>query len=157
MPLYQLKYSISEAQFIEAFEAHWKSKNLSSKSNLILGVGAISLGAVLYFLTNFGGILLATIGTILILMVVLRLFLHRRAYRDNTKYKGEIEVIFTEEHIEVKSTEGESKLNWSLFQKHLITQNFILLYISQNTFSIIPKPALDEDLESFLELIENKI
>lgn len=157
MNAYHLKYSISEAEFLEAYEAHWRIKKQSSKSNLIYGVVALLLGGALYFYIGWIGVLLAAVGAILIVMVMLRRFLHIRAYRENKKYRDQIEVVFTEEKIEVRSNDGESKLNWSVFQKYVDTQHFLLLYISSNSFSIIPKQAFKDDLDPFLEFAKNKI
>ncbi len=157
MSEYKLKYSITEAEFMEAYEAHWKSNKQSTKSNLALGALGVLAGLALCLYVDLYGLILAVVGLVLACMPLIRRYTHIRAYRDSKKYQGEIEVTFADEQIEVRSNDGESRLKWSVYSKMLDTKNFLLLYLSPRLFSIVPKKAFAGPADEFIDFAKDKI
>jgi len=157
MSEYKLKYSITEAEFMEAYEAHWKSNRQSTKSNLALGALGVFAGLAVCLYSGWYGLILAAVGLVLACLPLIRRHTHIRAYRAMTKYQGEIAVTFAYEQIEVKSYDGESRLKWTVYSKILDTKNFLLLYLSPRLFSIVPKKAFAGSADEFIEFAKDKI
>lgn len=156
MKEFRLRYAITEKDFMEAYEAHWKSNRQSTRSTVIPGIIGMVAGIAYTQKSPGWGIALAGLGFGLVLVAVLRRYLHVRAFRENPKFGAEIETVFSEENVEVKSAVGESSLEWSIFENVRETPRFVLLYLSPRSFSIIPKSVLGGRLDEFLELTKRK-
>jgi hypothetical protein len=157
MTLYSFRYTITEKDFMEAYEAHWRNNHQSTQFNVLLGVIAILGGSALAYFIGWSGYLLLGVGLVLLVFSALRHYLHVRAFRENRKFRNEIKVVFGEEDIEVKTIDGESRLDWTVYSKCLNTQKFFLLYLSPRVFSIIPKNSLGEHADDFTEFAKRKI
>ncbi|MDF1852226.1 MAG: YcxB family protein [Verrucomicrobiales bacterium] len=155
----KLEYQISEDDFMEAYEAFWRSKNLGGKTELICGAAAVIGGVALLSAASPIGWILLVAGVILAALVPIRSFLHRRAYRENPAFSGLTSVSFEDEVIEVVSLVGESRLSWSVYLSAMESDFFFLPMISKRSFSIIPKRAFatEDDLDAFRELLESKL
>ncbi len=154
-----VKYRITESDFMTAYEAFWRSRNLGGKTELVSAIMAISGGLLLLWLDNSLGWLLVSSGAALGAVVPLRQFLHRRAYRENRAYSGDTTVRFSDDQIDVSNPIGESDLNWSFYQSALESDDFFMPMISKRSFSIIPKRvfASEEEMDSFRSLLESKL
>ena len=157
MSEFNLRYTISEKEFMEAYNAHWVANKQSSASSIRLGLLG-TLGGIVYAINyDIYGIFLTGIGLLLVLLPALRHHLYARNFRKNEKLNGEVDASFAEEEIQVRKSGAETKLKWSIFIRYLETEKFLLLYYSEKGFSIIPKSALGEEWSRFVQFAKEKI
>lgn len=142
---------------MRAFEAHWKSNKSATRTNIILGSIGLLLGIPLSFAMGWLGLTLIIVASSLLCLMLIRHFNHIRAYRETKRFSSEISIKFSENQIEVKTIDGESRLKWSTYIKYLNTNEFLLLYMSPKVFSIIPKKALGDEAEEFVQFVKTKI
>ena len=95
----------------------------------------------------------------LMTMVAARDVLWRRGYQKAKKYTDIIEVTFDEASIHLKSVEADTELEWDTFTGYLHTREHVLLYVTKQYFSIIPRSAFAdaEGLKAFEALVESKL
>ena len=150
---------MTESEFMMACNAHWTAHRQSTLSNVIAGAVAVTVGLALLFLTLWLAIFLATAGSILLLITLLRSLFWRRAFRDAKKYNNDISVIIKDDSVHVESAEGKSDLNWDFFTWYLETPDHVLLYMTKRSFSVIPKAAFQNDgnVQTFVNLVESKL
>ncbi len=157
MTEFNLRYTISEKEFMEAYNAHWVANKQSSASSIRLGLLG-TLGGIVYAINyDIYGVFLTGIGILLVLLPALRHYLYARNFRENEKLNGEVDASFGEEDIQVRKSGAESKLKWSIFIRYLETEKFLLIYYSEKGFSIIPKSALGEEWPAFVQFAKEKI
>lgn len=152
-------YRVTEAEFLSACEAHWRAHRVGTRSNLIAGLIGLFLGLATLALAFWIAIALAIVGALLILIVFLRSVVWRQGFRDAKKYRDEIRVTFHSDRLYVETADGTSDLAWSFYSSYLDTPEFVLLYITRRSFSVIPKAAFrdKEELERFLEWVRTRL
>ena len=155
----EIQYRIAEPEFMAACNAHWSAHRQGTMSNIITGVVAIVLSSVLSFFIFWWALCLTSVGVILLLIILFRSLLWRRAFRDAKKYRGDISVVVKDESVHVESAEGKSDLNWDFFTWYLNTPEYVLLYMTKRSFSVIPKAAFPngDGIQHFLDLVKSKL
>lgn len=151
-------YRLTLPAFMAACHEHWKVHKQGARANSILGVIGIIAGAAL-FPFHWIGALLILVCIVLIAMVIGRSILWRYAFLDNKKFTAPISLIFSDESIHVETIDGVSDLNWSVYSGYLETPEYVLLYMTHRTFSVIPKSAFSnfETTQDFVNLVSSKI
>ncbi|MDQ8183865.1 YcxB family protein [Pelagicoccus sp. SDUM812005] len=157
MKEFQLTYSISLDDFLDAHEEHWKSTGHSTRGSVIRGIVGVIAGVVVGYYVGWIGYVLSGVGAVLALMPLWRRHLHARSFKEYKKYKDQIQVTFKEDQIDVETNDGDSKLKWSTYTKIFDTKDYILLYLSERSFSIIPKRVFPERAAEFFEFAKSKI
>lgn len=154
-----LRYKISEDEFMRASRAHWKGTGSSTWTTLIAGFVGLVLGLIVYVINPLFGILLGGASMLLMTMVAARDVLWRRGFHKALKYTDAIEVTFDDESIHLRSAEGTSELEWDVFTGYLHTKEHVLLYVTKQYFSIIPRAAFADgaSLKSFEELVNSRL
>lgn len=155
-----IRYRMTEQEFMQACDAHWSTQHQGITSNVITGLVCLLFGLAMLFLLLFWlAIILATVGCILFLITGARSLLWRRAFRDAKKYNEDIAVVIRDDSIHVESAEGTSDLNWNFFTGYLDTREFVLLYMTKRSFSVIPKSAFHDELsvQTFVDLVKSKL
>lgn len=154
-----LQYRITLQDFTEAYEYHWKSKKLGTRTNFYLSIFGIVAAILLSFYNMPAGIVVFVVGFFLLSITLLRSFLYKRSYLASPKYAKEIHATFSDSEIHTQCAIGSSGLTWDIYIAHTESKNKFLLYVSKNNFSILPKRAFknNQELEFFRELIHNKI
>ncbi|MFT4546177.1 MAG: hypothetical protein ACI9MB_000118, partial [Verrucomicrobiales bacterium] len=156
----RLEYQISQADFMAAYEAHWRSLHLGTGRALIEGSLAILAGIAFVCFGHWFGYVIVALGLMFLAFILLRRFLHRRAFAENPKFAGPIVATFEEEGIRSSSALGESTLEWSIYN-HVVfeTDDYFLPMISKRSFSIIPKRAFgcDDEVAAFRQLLTEKL
>jgi hypothetical protein len=154
-----IQYRMTEPEFMTACNAHWSAQRQSTASNLITSAVAIVIGVALLFLMFWLGLVLAVVGSILLLITGLRSFFWRRAFRDAKKYNDDISVVIGDDSVHVESAEGKSDLKWDFFTWYLDTPEHVLLYMTKRSFSVIPKSAFQDKqrVQDFVDLVKSKI
>jgi len=151
-----LQYNISLKDFLDAYEYHWRLNKLGTKSNSLLALTGIIIGLFSFVINYIAGIVISVCSVILIVIIMLRKFLYTRAFKNSPKYVSEIKVLFTDNNIVTENAAGKSELNWSIYNKFIENKDYFLLYLSNNSFSIIPKRAFqkNEDLDDFRNMLK---
>lgn len=154
-----IRYRMTEPSFMKACNAHWSAHRQSTMSNVVASAVAIALGLALLFPMFCLGLILATVGGLLLLITGVRSVIWRRAFRGAKKYNDEISVIINDDSVHIESAEGKSDLNWGFFSWYLDTPEHVLLYMTKRSFSAIPKSAFQEarHVQSFIGLVESKL
>lgn len=156
-------YSVSEADFMKACEAHWRARKMGSALGTLVGLAAVLLGAAVAWLYPSGvihklALAIVVVGGVYPLVIILRYFIWRKAYRDARKFQDSIAVTFTDDGIHVESAAGVSDLNWSAYNRFLMTPDFYILYMARNTFSVIPRTAFNAaDRDALEQLLKRKL
>ena len=150
---------MSEPEFMKACNNHWSAHRQGTTSNLIVSFVAIVLGLAFLFFTFWIAISLAAIGGVLLLITWLRSFLWRRAFREAKKYSEDIAVVIKDNSVNVESAEGKSDLKWDFFTWYLDTPEYVLLYMTKRSFSVIPKSAFqnEQGVQAFVDLVKSKL
>jgi hypothetical protein len=154
-----LQYKISFKDFKDAYEHHWKRKNLGTKANMITSMVGILIASVIFYYNVIVGIVILSVSCILLAITLLRNFLYKKSYFASPKFAKEIKVIFSDKTIQTETAVGKSELTWDIYTSFTETRDYFLLYMSQNSFSIVPKSALIDNkaLEDFRSLIKKNI
>ncbi len=144
---------------MDAYEAFWRSRKHSSKGDVIWGIATIAGGAILLLSGYLIGWGLIVAGAILAAIVPLRYLLHKRAYRENPTFAGLTVAKFDERLIAVENPNGNSQLNWSIYERAMESDSYFMPMISKRSFSIIPKRSFTSEAEmnSFRDLLESKL
>jgi len=154
---YSIEYQLSESEYLSACSENWKARGLGSKNNCIIGVIGVGCG-LLGALTQDWPWLHVITGTsaILLILVWLRIIVHKRAYRESKKYSDTIKVTYDNSSMNVETIDGKSELKWTYFTAYLDTPEFILLYYTKHHFSSIPKCAFPDpaSLQAFEENVK---
>ena len=154
-----LQYKISLDDFKNAYEHHWKGINLGTKANIITSLAGILAASAIFFYNVIIGVVILSISCILLAITLLRNFIYKKSYLNSPKFTKEIKVIFSDETIQTETAVGKSELTWDICNSFTETEDYFLLYMSKNLFSIIPKSEFkdNEELEDFHSLIKKKI
>lgn len=155
----EIKYRITEPEFMTACNAHWSAHRQSTVSNVVTGAIGLILGLLLLSFLFWFALFLATVGAILLAITWIRSVIWRRAFRDAKKYNEDISVVIKDDSVHVESAEGKSDLNWDFFTWYLDAPEHVLLYMTKRSFSVIPKSAFQnkQGLQSFINLAESKL
>lgn len=153
-----ITYRLALPEFMAASESHWSTHKQGSRTNVMLAVVGVLLGCVWLPFNSWGAFPLVA-GIVLFLMVLVRSFLWRRAYREATKFAGDIAVTFSDENIHVVTNDGVSDLKWSVYTGYLDAPDFVLLYMTSRAFSVIPKSAFASvpAQREFVNLVDSKL
>ena len=154
----EITYRLTLQEFMAACHAHWNAHQQGARANSILSAIGIIVGAALLPF-HWIGALLIFICIVLIAMVVGRSVIWRHAFLDNKKFTAPISLIFGDETIHVDSLDGTSDLKWSAYSGYLETSEYILLYMTRRTFSVIPKSAFANaaTVRDFVGLVGSKL
>jgi hypothetical protein len=154
-----IRYRLNEPEFMRACGAHWSSLRLGTRANVITGLVGVILGLAMLSFLFWLAIILAAVGGALILITGVRALLWRKAFRDAKKYNTDILVVINEDTVHVESAEGKSDLNWGFFSWYLDTPDYVLLYMTKRSFSVIPKSAFRDarDLQAFVDIVKSKL
>lgn len=155
----RLEYQISEADFMAAYEAFWRSRKLGTKRNLVEAFVAVLAGIAFVCFGQWFGYVLGGVGLVMLAFTFIRRFLHRQAYFDSPKFVEPIVAEFKDDGIDTSSAVGESRLEWSIFESVLEADDYFLPMITKRSFSIVPKRAFASpaDEETFRELLAEKV
>ena len=153
-----ITYRLTLQEFMAACHAHWNAHQQGARANSIFGVVGVIVGAAL-FPIHWTGALLIVIGFVLIAMVIGRSLIWRHAFLDNKKFTAPISLVFGDETIHVETIDGTSDLKWSAYSGYLETSEYILLYMTRRTFSVIPKSAFANvnQVRDFMNFVGSKL
>ncbi len=153
-----ITYRLTLQEFMAACHAHWNAHKQGARANSILSVIGIIVGAALLPF-HWIGALLIFICLVLIALVIGRSIIWRHAFLDHKKFTAPISLIFGDETIHVDSLDGTSDLKWSVYCGYLETPEYILLYMTRRTFSVIPKSAFANanQVRDFINLVGSKL
>ena len=155
----EIRYSLTLPEFMAACSAHWKAHRQGSVWSICAGLVGIAAGIASLDFVRWLGIALIAAGALMLWFVWIRWFLWRRAFCESRKYTEDIHLVVSQNGIHVESAEGTSDLNWGFYSKYLDTRDFVLLYMTRHSFSIIPKSAFksEEQAERFVTLVMSQL
>lgn len=160
MPLpLRATYRLSEAEFMNACERHWKALGQGSAMGVNIGLAAVLLGGFLAWRFPWGlahklCLAIVAVGGLFPVVILVRGWVWRRAYRGAKKFHDNITIAFNEDSIHVETAAGVSDLNWTAYRRFRELGDYFILYMSTHTFSVIPatafSPADREELRTLL-------
>ena len=156
-----IEYQLSELDVARAARAHFGSwKRLFI--DIMIALALIEIG--LWFGADKGyaalfGIVAAMIGAIFLLMLLWAFVFMPKAAMREPRYQSPFRLTFSEEGIEFRTSDLESRLQWSLYGRALRANGCWLLYHMRDHYSIIPLRAFarDEDRKAFEALVETHV
>lgn len=164
MPLpLRATYRLSEAEFMNACELHWKARGQGAAMGTGIGLAAVLLGAFLAWRYPFGltyklSLAIVALGGLFPVVILIRGWIWRRAYRGAKKFHDNITIAFDEDTIHVETAAGVSDLNWGAYNRFREFGDFFILYISAHNFSVIPSSAFAEsDRDELRALLKRKL
>jgi hypothetical protein len=165
MPDVQLSFRYAESDFVRACQAHHTSKRrLIFDAFLVIGFAALGV----YRISNANdskhdfwmGIVMISLSALLILFFVLACWvIPRYIFRHEPKFRDDYFLHFSDEGIHFRTANIDSHLQWSMYDRALITPHSYLLYYSKRQFTIVPKRFFEnsEQQQNFENLVRNHI
>jgi hypothetical protein len=154
-----IEYKITQQEFMEAYEFHWKAQGNGTMSNSIISVVGIIIG--LYIIQNYSiaGYIITLLSLVFLILIISRKYIYQRSYLHSLKYSKDCKASFTNEAISTENAVGKSEINWSIYNRFVETPTQILIYMSKNSFSIIPKSAFktEQELGIFKTMLSENI
>jgi hypothetical protein len=154
----QLQFSYNKTQVIQALRLHFISKTDIKIMMIIVNVFAIT-AAILFYMKKirpepfFAG----TIVWALILIAVWYI-LPYTVYNKSTMFKNELNAFINNEEISLHTHQGYAAWKWNKFNKWQESRHFFYLYFDNKTFFLIPKTAMDEEMETEMrKILKEKI
>ena len=152
-----IEYKISQREFMEAYEFHWKAQGNGTMSNSIISIIGIMIGLYIIQDYSIAGYFITSLCLVFLILIISRKYIFLRSYLNSPKYSQNCKASFTNDSINVENATGKSELNWSIFNRYVDTPTQILIYMSKNSFSIIPKSAFKTEQEvSFFKTMLNE-
>ncbi len=151
---------VSEADWIEAFEAQGQKGNRSAAWLLgILGVGAVVWGALAWPVAPGVWMLMPPMGLLgAVLMLRQSRWTARRAYRATPPAWHAVHLVLDAEHLRVAGPELESYRPWSHVDGWLETPRLFVLLAGGGVGDVWPKAAFDaRDQERVRALLDEKL
>ena len=159
METFDIRYSLTLQQFMAASSAHWRAHRQGAAFQICAGLLGIAVGITALSLVEWLAIALIIVGILMLCVVWLRWVIWRRAFRESRKYTEDIHVVANHDGLHIESAEGTSDLNWGFYSKYLDTRDYVILYMTRHSFSIIPKTAFEspEHAERFITLVSSHL
>jgi hypothetical protein len=154
----EIHYTLTLSQYMAACAAHWKAHRQGTLTQFLVGSIGVGVGLATIKFVAWPPIsyALVAMGVAIWMVPILRSWLYRRAYREAKKYTENIHATFTTQGIHIESAEGKSDLKWSFYSKYLNARDYVLLYMTRQSFSVIPKSAFadESEAERFIRLVD---
>ena len=117
---------------------------------ILLGIYGLSWAWIFLIAASTVGLLIRTLGYFVV---------PKMRFRSEPKFKDEYLLEFDDNGIGFKTVKLESKLEWSLYNKVIETNNLYILVYGKYNFTIIPKRALltESDRIEFNSLLKRYI
>ncbi len=142
-------------EYIQAIRRHYLLM-LQLRRDIVAGVLGLLLGAYLTFIVKIGwiGWLVITVGAVLLAMIAYAIFLlPLLIYQSQPKLKGEYRLRFSDDGIDFKTTQIDSKLQWSLYCTWRSDPDFYTLYYGKRELTVIPRRALNVSTDQQLQAL----
>lgn len=157
----KVKFVNSEEDYIEASIAcSYGSKRAGL--DLIIEIMILIMGIIFWSIFGYSWIWLTLIVACIVGLIIRLLgyyVLPKIRFRSEPKYREEYHIEFDDKGIKFRTNSIESKLEWSLYNKVIETENLYIMVYGRHNFSIIPKHALltDSDKMEFKSLLDQFI
>lgn len=145
----RMRFVNSQADYIEASRAY-SYGSMRARIDLILEIAVFIVCIILWGILGFSWFWVLLIGGCIAAVIIRMLgyfVLPKIRYRNEPKYKDEYLLEFDNEGIRFKTKSLESKLEWSLYNKVIETENLYILVYGRYNFSIIPKQSLLTEID----------
>jgi hypothetical protein len=157
----QLTFTYHRAEYLRAIRRYYKDR-MRIPVDLILAMCLIGLGIFIIYSGEYSflGILSIIVGIILLLLVGYALFvLPILIYASQPKLKQKYDLSFTDAGIGFRTEAINSKLEWSLYNKWIVDNEFYILYHGKRELSVIPRRAFQNSSqdENFREMLTTHI
>ena len=156
----KLQFQLTQDEYVRAQRVHCKSIS----PVVTIGAGLIfAVGGILFARTDQPALQICGYGLLLLAayFVILAPILRARfkkSYRGYKAIQQAYDFDFSESGVKCKSDLSASELNWNLYTGFREGEDMFLLYMSRDTFQVVPKRAIAlEDIGTFRELLARKI
>ena len=127
---------------------------------VFIGIAAMIWGFKNLFmeLNINSGILIATVGLVLIMYGFKIRTDIKKAWNETIKSNLKFEGIATEESLEIRNTDSEAKISWTAFSAYVADKQVVVL-IKNNIGQIFARSLFnsDDDWNGFIEIVSQKI
>ena len=150
-----ITFTYRRDEYIQAIRRHYLL-TLQLRRDIIAGLLGICLGLYLTFVIKIGwiGWLVIAVGIILLTMLAYAIFLlPLLIYQSQPKLKDEYRLSFSEGGIDFKTSQIDSKLQWSLYHSWRLDPKFYILYYGKRELTVIPRRALDVSADNWLQTL----
>ncbi len=99
-------------------------------------------------------------GAVLLVIVSYAWFiLPRQIYASQPKLKQQYDLVFSDAGLLFRTAGIDSKLDWSIYQKWVVDDEFYILYYGKRSLTVIPRRVFPDDSadRAFHELLIRKI
>lgn len=162
-----------EAPDLSAFYQYHYWDRAEKKRARQLNYGIVLLTAFIalavFFITNDKALKFATISVVCLLAIGMVFFrqycrwyyrlLGKWAYKKMLSQIEEVEMLISEDQVQINTGSINAKIQWSHFKKFAETETVLLLYVSDSMAYTIPKRAIETatDLETIVAMASRKI
>lgn len=156
----KVAFQYTKQEYARAFWMNCK-RALRPKLDAFAGAAGVALGAWLLNEgeTLWGCLILGVMGLFIVLLLSARFIIPNYIYNQHIINRGQYFIEFTEEGIQFKACNIDSKLDWSIYKHALASSEHYLLYFGKNQYTIIPLRIFEsaDRLKAFDLLIWRKI
>jgi hypothetical protein len=154
-PVVNLTFRYLPGEYVRAVNAHQRLRmrlGPDIEFSLVLlagGVLAIHYGGEAYF---WLGVVFSAVGLAYpALGAVMIVVLPRLMVAGSPKLHDEYRLTFSDDGILFRTVSVDSRLDWKLYTRAIVVQDFYLLYYGRRAFTVIPKRAFQNagDMEAF--------
>jgi hypothetical protein len=154
----QLQFSYNKAQVIQALRLHFISKPDIKVMMIFVNLFAIISG--IFFYTKRIRPEPFFIGTVIWILMLVSVWyiLPYVIYSKSTTFKDEFNAFINDEELSLHTHKGYVVWKWDTFNKWMESRNFFYLYFDNKTFFLIPKDAMDKNIEAEIrKILRSKI
>jgi hypothetical protein len=154
-----ISFSYDKKQVIQALRYHFLTRIEIRLLLILVNVFAIGSAVLLYFgIIQPVSFLFFSIMWFLLMLIIWRI-LPGSIYRRSRTFRDHFSMDFDEEHVTLKTENGQKAWPWAVFSKFVESPYFFHLYFDSRSFFLIPTDAF-KDLEEKQEarrLFKSKI
>ncbi len=150
----EIPYQLTVDDYLKGYETHWKAHKSGTLSTLILGIILFIFGLILCFMIFVPGLFLLLAGLTITGLILFRKFKHKKAFLNNPDLSFKTSIKLKVDDFEIKYK--DKSLNLDDFKKYFESDDFVLLYVEEKNFRIIPKSAFENPnhLKKFLRVVK---
>jgi len=140
-----LSFRYLESDYVRAVRAHYGSQ-LRLRVDVVVALVLAAMGVWLWQSPSLSwlGVTFVVVSSLFILVLVAHFtVIPRLAFRRELKFREDYSLTFSAEGIHFRSTNIDSRLQWSLYSRALVDAHSYVLYYGSNQFTVIPKRVFE--------------
>ena len=139
----EISFKYTKEEYVKAFREYLLLTKTIKKRDMIVAILVIIFSSIWLIISNeiLSGVCLLCGVLFLLLLCNLYYWMPGRNFSQNSKFKEEYNLIFSDEGIHFKTDSINSDLKWNTYANFMESQEFFYLIQAKQVFTVIPKRA----------------